>query len=230
VEVELAFALGGHEYRVVRTLTQAEVFLDGGLAPVATGLGGASRVLQSRLGMSREEFFNTYFTGQKELKFLAAMGPADRGTLPEPGARLRAAAARAGAGARPPRRAAQRDPGLRASLGDPEEIAAATDAARRRLEEALEAVRTAKRGVEEATVELRRVEPRWAAAQGARERFRELSHAIEQAGRDREAARRELDRATAELAAVAAAEAELAPLKERLAELPGRRRPVRPPL
>ncbi|HEX5520668.1 MAG TPA: SMC family ATPase, partial [Longimicrobiaceae bacterium] len=76
VEVELDFELGGHEYRVSRTLHQAEVFLDGGAAPVATTLGGVTRYLQGRLGMSRREFFNTYFTGQKELQFLATMGSA----------------------------------------------------------------------------------------------------------------------------------------------------------
>jgi len=79
VEVELVFGLAGHEYRVVRTLSNAEVFLDGDPAPVATTLGGASDYLQRRLGMTREEFFNTYFTGQKELQFLAQMGPAQRG-------------------------------------------------------------------------------------------------------------------------------------------------------
>ncbi len=29
--------------------------------------------------MTREEFFNTYFTGQKELSVMAAMGPSERG-------------------------------------------------------------------------------------------------------------------------------------------------------
>ena len=28
--------------------------------------------------MSRSEFFNTYFTGQKELNVMAAMGPSER--------------------------------------------------------------------------------------------------------------------------------------------------------
>jgi DNA repair protein SbcC/Rad50 len=221
VEVELAFALGGHAYRVLRTLSQAEVFLDGGPAPVATGLGGASQYLQARLGMSREEFFNTYFTGQKELQFLAAMGPADRGRFLSQVLgyeRLRRAQELV-RGRRAELRSEIR--GLRASLGDPEEIAAASEAARRRIGEALAAAQAAERALEEARAELARVEPRWAGAQETRERFRELSHAIEQGERDREAARREVDRATGELAAVAAAEAELAPLAERLRELPG---------
>ena len=79
MEVELRFGLAGHEYRVVRSLNNAEVFLDGSSAPVATTLGGVTRYLQGRLGMTRREFFNTYFTGQKELQFLATMGPAERG-------------------------------------------------------------------------------------------------------------------------------------------------------
>src|SRR3712207_8159799 len=42
VEVEMAYALGGHEYRVLRTLYGAEVWLDGGAQPVASGVGGVS--------------------------------------------------------------------------------------------------------------------------------------------------------------------------------------------
>jgi exonuclease SbcC len=79
VLVELAFELGGHEFRVNRTLSAADVFLDGGITPVATGIGGVSTYLENRIGMTREEFFNTYFTSQKELQFLAQVGPRDRG-------------------------------------------------------------------------------------------------------------------------------------------------------
>ncbi|HEX8905843.1 MAG TPA: SMC family ATPase, partial [Longimicrobiaceae bacterium] len=79
VEVELRFALGEQEYRVVRSMHSAEVYLDGGGQPVAATLAGTTEYLRQRLGMTREEFFNTYFTGQKELQFLAAMGPAERG-------------------------------------------------------------------------------------------------------------------------------------------------------
>src|SRR5690606_24957729 len=79
VQVELVFELAGHEYRVVRTLKSAEVFLDGATAPVATSLGGVTQYLERRLGMSREEFVNTYITGQKGMQFLAQMGAAQRG-------------------------------------------------------------------------------------------------------------------------------------------------------
>ena len=78
VEVDLTFELGGHEYRVVRTMHDAKVFVDGGADPVANGMAGVAAYLQSRLGMNREEFFNTYFTGQKELAVMASMTPSER--------------------------------------------------------------------------------------------------------------------------------------------------------
>jgi exonuclease SbcC len=79
VRVELEFELGGHRYRVVRGLTSAELYLDGAEAPVANSITGVTEFLQRRLGMSREEFFHTYFTGQKELDVMAALSPAERG-------------------------------------------------------------------------------------------------------------------------------------------------------
>ena len=78
VRVELDFELGRHRYRVVRGLTSAELYLDGSPEPIANSLTGVTDLLQKRLGMSQREFFNTYFTGQKELSVMAAMQPAER--------------------------------------------------------------------------------------------------------------------------------------------------------
>ncbi len=78
VRVELDFDLAGHRYRVVRGLTNAELYLDGAAAPIANSITGVTDLLQRRLGMTRAEFFNTYFTAQKELNVMAAMGPSDR--------------------------------------------------------------------------------------------------------------------------------------------------------
>jgi DNA repair protein SbcC/Rad50 len=76
VSVELEFTLGAHRYKVVRTLSNALLYQDGESAPIATSLGTVSEKLTSILGMTRQDFFNTYFTGQKELKVMAAMtGP-----------------------------------------------------------------------------------------------------------------------------------------------------------
>src|SRR6187401_2472174 len=49
----------------------AELYLDGSDAPIANSLTGVTDLLRRRLGMSRDEFFNTYFTGQKELDVMA---------------------------------------------------------------------------------------------------------------------------------------------------------------
>ena len=78
VKVELDFELGGHRYRVERGLSTAELYLDGSDSPIANSLTGVTDLLRRRLGMSREEFFNTYFTGQKELDVMAAMAPSER--------------------------------------------------------------------------------------------------------------------------------------------------------
>jgi DNA repair protein SbcC/Rad50 len=79
VRVELEFVLGAHRYRLVRSLYAAELFLDDAPAPIATSLGEVTERLTRALGMSRDEFFSTYFTGQKELAMMAAMKPAERG-------------------------------------------------------------------------------------------------------------------------------------------------------
>lgn len=220
VEVELAFALGAHEFRVVRTLNNAEVFLDNSLLPVAATLGGASVYLQQRLGMSREEFFNTYFTGQKELQFLATMGPTDRGRFLSQVLgyeRLR----RAQDLARERKKELRAEiRGLQSSLGDLHELVEARVDADKRVGAAVAGWKAARAETEEALVAVRALLPKWEKAQAARDRHRELTHAAERAGRDREGAVRDVERAQAGLKAVAKAEADLAPLTEALKVLP----------
>ncbi len=79
VKVELEFGLGPHEYRVVRTLYGAELYLDGSSQAMTTSLAEVTERLTRLLRLSRDEFFNTYFTGQKELAVMAAMRPTERG-------------------------------------------------------------------------------------------------------------------------------------------------------
>jgi len=69
VRVELEFGLGSHGYRVERGLNNAELYQDG--VVVANSLKEVTNRLQRVLGMTHDEFFNTYFTGQKELAVLA---------------------------------------------------------------------------------------------------------------------------------------------------------------
>ena len=79
VRVEVEFTLGAHEYRVVRTLYGAELYQDGGEGAIANSHQAVSAKIAHVLGMSHDEFFNTYFTGQKELAVMATMGPTERG-------------------------------------------------------------------------------------------------------------------------------------------------------
>jgi len=78
VRVELDFELAGHRYRVVRGLSMAELYLDGGAEPIANSVTTVAEMLQRRLGMTRTEFFNTYFTGQKELAVMQALTATER--------------------------------------------------------------------------------------------------------------------------------------------------------
>lgn len=75
-EVELEFTLGPHHYRLVRTLTVAELFQDG--RSIANSTNAVTDRVIALLGMSRDEFFNTYFTGQKQLAVMASMTPMER--------------------------------------------------------------------------------------------------------------------------------------------------------
>lgn len=78
VEVELDFVLGAHRYRVTRSLQTAALFQDGEAAPIANSSGAVTDKVTRLLGMTREEFFNTYFTGQKELAIMASMTAPER--------------------------------------------------------------------------------------------------------------------------------------------------------
>ncbi len=78
VEVELEFALGSRGYRVVRSLQHAELYQEHEPSPIANSLGAVTERITRLLGMTREEFFNTYFTGQKELAIMGAMSAPER--------------------------------------------------------------------------------------------------------------------------------------------------------
>jgi exonuclease SbcC len=78
VEVEVDFTLGPHQYRIVRSLNQAELYQDGDPAPIAYSIAAVTEKVTRLLGMTRDEFFNTYFTGQKELAVMWEMRSPER--------------------------------------------------------------------------------------------------------------------------------------------------------
>src|SRR5205809_985739 len=76
VRVEMEFGVGAHEYKVVRGLHNAELYQDGRL--VANSLTEVTAKLERGLGMTHDEFFNTYFTGQKDLAVMAQLSRPER--------------------------------------------------------------------------------------------------------------------------------------------------------
>src|SRR2546422_4698252 len=159
VRVELEFGLGAHEYRVVRGLHNAELYQDGGV--VANSLTEVTVKLERVLGMRHDEFFNTYFTGQKELAVMASLGKTDRAAFLSRVLgydRLRLAQERV----RERRNAlASELRGLEAGLPESARLAAERTAAAARLDEVRRAAQAADAQRGAAERQFARVEPEW---------------------------------------------------------------------
>ncbi|HXQ29353.1 MAG TPA: SMC family ATPase [Gemmatimonadales bacterium] len=168
VEVELEFRLGAHEYRVVRTLSSATLHQDGGL--VANSLKVVTDKLERSLGMTHAEFFNTYFTSQKELKVMAGLRRSERAAflsqvLGYERLRLAQDAVREERNT-----LAAELRALEAALPDSEALAAARRDAEARLAAAHRAVEGAEAARKAAQDAVRREEPRWQEWVARRER------------------------------------------------------------
>jgi exonuclease SbcC len=223
VEVELEFTLGAHQYRVLRGLNHAELFQDGDPAPVANSLGAVTERVTRLLAMSRDEFFNTYFTGQKELAVMAAMTAPERAQFLSRVLgyeRLRSAQDRL-----KERRSALRArlDGLRAGLGDPAEI----DALEARAHERVAAAATAEIATAEAFARteqvLADVRPRWEQVQTLRDSALALEAELRVAGHECGAATERAERLERQVAEVAGATTRLQELAMELAPLAGLR-------
>ena len=240
VKVELDFELAGHRYFVSRGLNNAEVYLDGATSPIATSISGVTDLLRRRLGMSHDEFFNTYFTGQNELSVMAAMGPTERAQFLSRVLgyeKLRTAQDLA----RDRRKAIVAEAtGLRAAMSDAETVNRTLIDAKERVTttEARAAV-AAQRRIAAGRV-MEEVNPQWQAMQRDRDAMQALVSETrvvegERASVEREVmrierelaevttAREELVRVQSELAPFASLQAELADL-DRAANEEGRRR------
>ncbi len=219
VIVDLIFELENHEYRVTRTLNSADLFVDNGITPIATGSSGVTAYLQNKLGMTRQEFFNTYFTGQKELQFLASMGPTERGRfLAQVLGYERLRKAQIIAGERRRELRAQIE-GLRAGLPDVDELAAALKAADARVKEARKNAGKLVKQRDKLAAEHEQIAPRWTEAQATRDRARELTHTLTHAQQELENVERDLARIAGELDAIKTAEKELNAIQPQLERL-----------
>ena len=219
VEVEMNFSLGARRYRINRSLNSAELYQDGAADPIANSLDSVTEMVTRLLGMTRDEFFNTYFTGQKELAVMSSMSGPERAQFLS---RV--------LGYEKIRTAQERLKEMRAALRNrlkllDESLAGAGDLAARvaqdeaRLSGATSAETSASGALKLVEQALAEVEPRWHAAQQLRERF----HALESDRRVLEtelAARRESAvRLEREAVAAAQAQAEVVELEARLAPL-----------
>jgi len=219
VRVELDFDLSGHRYRVVRGLSSAELYLDGASEPIATTITDVSDLLARRLGMTRAEFFHTYFTGQKELSVMAAMAPSERAQFLSRVLgydRIRAAQGLA----RERRKLVGAEiTGVKGLMPDPQQVELMlkeSSARRKEAERRRVATMTAH---QTATSALAVLTPKWEAAQRARDALQQLLSDLRLAQQGAEGLARESDRLARELEGVAGARAELESIATQLAPL-----------
>jgi exonuclease SbcC len=217
VRVELEFELGGHRYRVVRGLTMAELYLDGGEQPIANSASAVGEMLQRRLGMSRAEFFNTYFTGQKELAVMASLSASERGQFLSRVLgyeRLRVAQELCDQRRRDLRNEIA---GMRSGMPDGDLLAQQEAEARTQLGDATSRLADAEIERSRVQAQLDGITPRWAEAQRQRDELQQLEADVRVTEIELAAQRRNADRLAAELHHVSEARAALAPLSAQLA-------------
>ena len=219
VKVVLEFELAGHQYRVERGLTSAELFLDGAQEPVANSVTGVTDFLRRRMRMTRQEFFNTYFTGQKDLSVMNAMGPTERKHFLSRVLgydRLRAAQEMA----RERRRlvTAQLN-GLRSAMPDPESVGRMLTQAQERLAAARTRMLEVSARTEAARQVMGDLEPRWNAMQLQRDAMQRVTGELRVLENEVANLTRDLERLERERAEIGAARGELEKLAEELKPL-----------
>ncbi len=200
VKAEVDFTLGAHEFRVVRGLYGAELYQDGQDAPIANSQQAVTSLVTRVLGMTRDEFFNTYFTGQRELAVMGAMGPTERARflsrvlgydkLKLAQDKLRDTRSR--------RRAELA--GLEQGLGDEKELVRELEQAQLAVEDATNRVKVAEDSKNAATDKLAETGPVWTKMVELRESVLSLDSESRVAERDVQEARREFERLDKDLA------------------------------
>lgn len=223
VEVEVEFTLGAHQYRILRSLTHAELYQDGDPAAIANSIGTVTERVTRLLGMTRDEFFNTYFTGQKELAVMAAMSAPERAQFLSRVLgyeRLRVAQDRL-----KEKRAALRArlEGLRAGLPDPAELLAARTEAEQRLAVAVSRETAAAAINEAAEQRLATIQPQWQRLQQLRETALSIDAELRVATNQAAATAERTERLRRESAEALAAREKLNELRRRLEPLPALR-------
>jgi len=170
--------------------------------------------------MSHDEFFNTYFTGQKELSVMAAMAPAERAQFLS--RVLGYERIRTAQGLVRERRKAivSETAGLRSAMSDPETVNRALADATLRLSDARVRANTAGMRRVAARRALDEITPRWEAMQRERDALQALVSEMRVVDGERAALERDVARVDRELADAALARDEVNRLTAALAEFP----------
>ncbi len=222
VRAELEFELGEERYRVVRSPRSAELYRVEREDPIARGISEVTRQVTRRLGMTLDEFYNTYFTKQRELQFLVT-GAAERARFLSQvlGYERLRAAQRLVRERRNVLKGQVEE--LRRTLGDPDEIERERRLAEEKLQGANAALAEAEGRHKKAEEQLIEVEPVWKELQKARDRDREL-HEEERLAQTRlDSVLEECAEATEELKRLAEEADRLSELRETARPLAGLR-------
>ena len=212
VRVELDFELAGHRYRVVRGLSMAELFLDGGEEPIANSVTAVAEMLQRRIGMTRTEFFNTYFTGQKELAVMQSLTAGERAQFLSRVLgyeKLRTAQDLCGARRK---ELTSEVSGLRSGMPERDLVLREERESTAALKDATKAAESSERSELETKEALAAVAPRWLAAQTGRDERQKVETELASIDGEDSALARSGERLMAELVQVDEARALLGPL------------------
>ncbi|MBW3625639.1 MAG: SMC family ATPase, partial [Armatimonadetes bacterium] len=209
VEATLEFALGSHRYRIHRRPDRAELFVDGSPSPAHSGVQPVSEAVRKLLGMDYRAFFTSYFTGQKELAFLAGMGKQERATAV--GRMLGYdRLSRAREKSNQDRLALDKEiAGLEKGMGDAREIADARRAAEDALKAAEKAVAAAKKRLARAQAALETLAPKYELSTERKARYDDMQQQMNLADRDRAGADAEIQSHRRELSRLDGLEREL---------------------
>lgn len=219
LRVDLEFELGRHHYRVSRGRASAELYLDGQAEAIATTPTAVADRIQRAMGMSREEFFRTYFTSQKELALMSGMAPGDRARfLSKVLGYEKLKQAQDMIGERR-RTLGGEIAGLKHGMADLDAIQRTIAEASARVLSAIEAVQSAEHRNTIAQSAFVMVTPRWVLAQQNREKAQSLAAEIAVQEREESSHRSNLERVDAELVTIRESRSELSELQTRIEPL-----------
>jgi exonuclease SbcC len=219
LRVELEFELGRHHYRVSRGRANAELYLDGQSEAIATTPTAVADRIQRAMGMSREEFFRTYFTSQKELALMSGMAPGERARfLSKVLGYEKLKQAQDMIGERR-RTLGGEIAGLKHGMADLEAIQRTIAEASARAESAIATVQSVEHRNTIAQSAFAMVTPRWALAQRNREKAQVLAAEIAVQEREESSHRSNLERVDAELVTIRESRSELSELQKRIEPL-----------